>query len=105
MVQLRRDHAGRLICQMRTGRETPSTNANPTTKEDLDESLSAAVDVQQVWAELPHRRHDPDLIEMQDGTLVMAFGQSRITRSMATIWRSASTTARAGRTWFRSPRR
>jgi len=76
MVQLRNgSRAGRLICQMRTGRETPIYQCE---SDDEGKTWGKAYPLQWMYSRFGRSRPivgtDPDLIEMQDGTLVMAFG-------------------------------
>ena len=76
MVQLRNgSHADRLICQMRTGRETPVYQCE---SDDEGKTWTKAYPLQWMYSRFGRSRPivgtDPDLIEMQDGTLVMAFG-------------------------------
>jgi hypothetical protein len=68
-------HAGRLICQMRTGRE----NAIYQTESDDDgKTWSAPRALQWTYSRFGRTREitgvDPDLTEMSDGTLVMGYG-------------------------------
>jgi hypothetical protein len=76
MVQLKYGkRAGRLICQMRTGRENPIYQA-----ESDDEGKTWTEPHPLRWTYSRFGRHrnligvDPDLIEMSDGTLVMSYG-------------------------------
>ena len=76
MIQLRNGpRAGRLICQMRTGRETPIYQCE---SDDEGKTWTKAYPLQWMYSRFGRSRPivgtDPDLIEMQDGTLVMAFG-------------------------------
>jgi len=76
MAQLQRGpHAGRLICLMRTGRETPVYQCE---SDDEGKTWTKAYPLQWTYSRFGRSRPivgtDPDLIEMQDGTLVMAFG-------------------------------
>jgi hypothetical protein len=76
LVQLTKGpNAGRLICQMRTGRENPIYQC-----ESDDEGKTWARPYALQWAYSRFGRSrpiigvDPDLTEMQDGTLAMSFG-------------------------------
>jgi hypothetical protein len=76
MAQLKHGpRAGRLICQMRTGRETPIYQCE---SDDEGQSWTRAYPLLWRYSRFG-RTHsivgtDPDIIEMQDGTLVMSFG-------------------------------
>jgi len=67
--------AGRLICQMRTGRENPIYQCE---SDDDGSTWSAAYPLWWTYSRWGRRREiagtDPDLCEMSDGTLVMSFG-------------------------------
>ena len=76
MIQLRHGpHTDRLICQMRTGRETPVYQC---ASDDEGKTWTKAYPLQWMYSRFGRSRPivgtDPDLIEMQDGTLVIAFG-------------------------------
>jgi hypothetical protein len=68
-------HAGRLICVMRTGRVSPIYQSE---SDDNGKTWSAAHPLHTMYSKYGHWRNltgtDPDLIEMQDGTLAMSFG-------------------------------
>jgi BNR repeat protein len=76
LVQLKHGpHQGRLICQMRTGRENPIYQCE---SDDEGKTWTRAYPLLWRYSRFG-RTHpivgtDPDLIEMQDGTLVMSFG-------------------------------
>jgi hypothetical protein len=76
MAQLKHGpRAGRLICQMRTGRETPIYQCE---SDDEGQSWTRAYPLLWRYSRFG-RTHsivgtDPDIIEMHDGTLVMSFG-------------------------------
>lgn len=67
--------AGRLLCLMRTGRETPIYQCE---SDDEGKTWSRAVPLQWVYSRFGRSRPivgvDPDVIEMSDGTLVLSFG-------------------------------
>lgn len=76
LVQLRTGPlAGRLICQMRTGRETPVYQSE---SDDEGKTWTRPWPLYWRYSRFGRTRAivgtDPDLIEMQDGTLVMSFG-------------------------------
>jgi hypothetical protein len=76
MVQLQHGpHAGRLICQLRTGRETPIYQCE---SDDEGKTWTRPYPLYWRYSRFGRMRAivgtDPDLIEMQDGTLVMSFG-------------------------------
>jgi hypothetical protein len=76
MIQLQNGpHAGRLICQLRTGRETPVYQCE---SDDEGKTWTKAYPLQWTYSRFGRTRAivgtDPDLTEMRDGTLVMAFG-------------------------------
>lgn len=76
MVQLKHGpRAGRLICQLRTGRETPIYQCE---SDDEGKTWSRPYPLEWRYSRFGRTRPivgtDPDLIEMQDGTLVMSFG-------------------------------
>jgi hypothetical protein len=68
-------NAGRLICQMRTGRENPVYQCE---SDDEGKTWTRAYPLQWMYSRFGRWRPivgvDPDVIEMQDGTLVMSFG-------------------------------
>jgi hypothetical protein len=68
-------NAGRIICQMRTGRESPVYQCE---SDDEGKTWTRAYPLQYMYSRFGRSRPivgtDPDLIEMQDGTLVMSFG-------------------------------
>jgi len=75
-VQLKHGpRAGRLICQMRTGRETPVYQCE---SDDEGKTWTKAYALRWTYSRFGRQRDivgtDPDLIEMSDGTLVMSFG-------------------------------
>ena len=67
--------AGRLICQMRTGRENPVYQCE---SDDEGKTWTKAYALRWTYSRFGRQRDitgtDPDLIEMSDGTLVMSFG-------------------------------
>lgn len=67
--------AGRLICQMRTGRENPIYQCE---SDDEGRTWTHPWPLQWFYSRFGRSRPivgvDPDLIEMQDGTLVMSYG-------------------------------
>jgi len=67
--------AGRLVCQMRTGRENPVYQCE---SDDEGRTWTRAYPLQWTYSRFGRSRPiagaDPDLIEMRDGTLVMSFG-------------------------------
>jgi hypothetical protein len=76
MVQLRHgSRADQLVCHMRTGRETPIYQCE---SDDEGKTWTKAFPLQWTYSRFGRSRPivgtDPDLIEMEDGTLVMAFG-------------------------------
>lgn len=76
LVQLQHGpRAGRLICQMRTGRENPVYQCE---SDDEGKTWTRAYPLHWTYSRFGRSRPivgvDPDLIEMQDGTLVMSFG-------------------------------
>lgn len=76
MTQLKQGpHVGRLICQMRTGRENPIYQCE---SDDEGKTWTCAYPLQWRYSRFGRTRPivgtDPDLIEMKDGTLVMSFG-------------------------------
>lgn len=76
LVQLTQGpHAGRLICQMRTGRENPVYQCE---SDDEGRTWTRAYPLAWTYSRFGRSRPivgtDPDLIEMRDGTLVMSFG-------------------------------
>lgn len=68
-------NAGRIICQMRTGRENPVYQCE---SDDQGKTWTRAYPLQFLYSRFGRSRPivgvDPDLTEMQDGTLVMSFG-------------------------------
>jgi hypothetical protein len=68
-------HAGRLICQMRTGRENPVYQCE---SDDEGKTWTRARPLYWTYSRFGRSRPivgvDPDLIEMADGTLAMSFG-------------------------------
>ena len=75
-VQLKKGpFAGRLLCQMRTGRETPIYQSE---SDDEGKTWTRAYPLRWRYSRFGRTRAivgtDPDLVEMQDGTLVMSFG-------------------------------
>ncbi len=66
---------GRLICQLRTGRENPIYQCE---SDDEGRSWTKPAPLYWQYSKYGRRREivgtDPDLIEMQDGTLAMSFG-------------------------------
>ncbi len=76
VVQLKHGRrAGRLICQMRTGRESPIYQAE---SDDEGKTWTRARPLRWTYSRFGRQRDligvDPDLIEMSDGTLVMSYG-------------------------------
>lgn len=78
-VLIRLNHgaaAGRLICQMRTGRENPIYQ---TESDDEGRTWSKPRPLSWVYSRFGRQRDlvgtDPDLTEMSDGTLVMGYGR------------------------------
>lgn len=76
LVQLKHgDRAGRLICQMRSGRENP---VYQTESDDEGKSWTQPRPLRWTYSRFGRQRDiigvDPDLIEMSDGTLVMSYG-------------------------------
>ena len=76
IVQLKRGkRAGRLICQMRTGRESPIYQ---TESDDEGKTWTRAQPLRWTYSRFGRQRDligvDPDLIEMSDGTLAMSYG-------------------------------
>ena len=76
IVQLKRGkRAGRLICQMRTGRESPIYQ---TESDDEGKTWTRAQPLRWIYSRFGRQRDligvDPDLIEMSDGTLAMSYG-------------------------------
>ncbi|MEP6536503.1 MAG: sialidase family protein [Bryobacteraceae bacterium] len=76
LVQLKQGpNAGRLICQMRTGRENPIYQCE---SDDEGKTWTKAYALRWTYSRFGRQREivgtDPDLIEMSDGTLVMSFG-------------------------------
>ena len=76
LLQLRHGpNAGRLICQMRTGRENPVYQCE---SDDEGKTWTKAYALRWTYSRFGRQRDiagtDPDLIEMGDGTLVMSFG-------------------------------
>jgi hypothetical protein len=76
MVQLKQGpYSGRLICQMRTGRETPIYQCE---SDDEGKTWTRPYSLEWRFSRFGRARPivgtDPDLIEMQDGTLAMSFG-------------------------------
>lgn len=76
LVQLQHGpHAGRLICQVRTGRENPIYQCE---SDDEGRTWTPIVPLRWTYSKYGRQREivgtDPDLIEMSDGTLVMSFG-------------------------------
>jgi hypothetical protein len=76
LVQLKHGRpAGRLICQMRTGRENAVFQAE---SDDEGKTWTPAHALSWTFSRSGHQREiigvDPDLIEMSDGTLVMSYG-------------------------------
>ncbi|MEO7652515.1 MAG: sialidase family protein [Bryobacteraceae bacterium] len=76
MVQLQRGpRAGRIICVMRTGRENPIYQCE---SDDEGKTWTKAHPLQWTYSKYGRSRPivgtDPDIVEMQDGTLAMAFG-------------------------------
>jgi hypothetical protein len=67
--------SGRLLCQMRTGRENPIYQCE---SDDEGRSWTRPTPLRWVYSRFGRSRPivgvDPDLIEMQDGTLVMSYG-------------------------------
>ena len=67
--------AGRLICLMRTGRENPIYQSE---SDDEGRTWTPAYPLRWIYSRFGRERDiagtDPDLIEMQDGTLVMSYG-------------------------------
>ncbi len=68
-------HAGRLVCQMRTGRETAIYQAE---SDDEGKTWTAPHALSWAFGRFGRTREiigvDPDLTEMSDGTLVMGYG-------------------------------
>ena len=76
LVQLKHGkHAGRLICQVRTGRENPIYQSE---SDDEGKTWTKPHALSWVYSRFGRTRPivgtDPDLIEMSDGTLVMSYG-------------------------------
>ena len=76
IVQLKHGRrAGRLICQMRTGRECPIYQ---TESDDEGKTWSKPRPLRWTYSRFGRQRDligvDPDLVEMSDGTLVMSYG-------------------------------
>ena len=76
IVQLKHGkRADRLICQMRTGRESPIYQAE---SDDEGKTWTRPRPLQWTYSRFGRQRDligvDPDLIEMSDGTLVMSYG-------------------------------
>jgi hypothetical protein len=76
IVQLQRGkRAGRLICQMRTGRESPIYQ---TESDDEGKTWTRAQPLRWIYSRFGRQRDligvAPDLIEMSDGTLAMSYG-------------------------------
>ena len=76
LVRLTRgSHKGRLICLFRTGRENPIYQCD---SDDEGRTWTRAYPLSWQYSRYGRRRDivgtDPDVIEMQDGTLVMSFG-------------------------------
>ena len=76
IVQLKHGRrAGRLICQMRTGRECPIYQAE---SDDEGKTWTKPRPLRWTYSRFGRQRDligvDPDLIEMRDGTLVMSYG-------------------------------
>ena len=76
LVQLKQGpHAGRLICQVRTGREHPIYQAE---SDDEGKTWTKPHALSWTYSRFGRTRPivgtDPDLIEMSDGTLVMSYG-------------------------------
>lgn len=71
-------HQGRLVCLMRTGRVSPLYQS---VSDDEGKTWSAAHPLSWMFSKFGRWRDlvgtDPDLIEMQDGTLVASFGHKR----------------------------
>jgi hypothetical protein len=89
MIQLQNGpHAGRLICQLRTGRETPVYQCE---SDDEGKTWTKAYPLQWTYSRFGRTR--------------AIVGTDPITRSTEITWPSASTTGIAGRTWSRSPPR
>jgi hypothetical protein len=67
--------SGRLLCQMRTGRENPIYQCE---SDDEGKNWTRPTPLRWVYSRFGRSRPivgvDPDLIEMQDGTLVMSYG-------------------------------
>jgi hypothetical protein len=72
------EHQGRLICLMRTGRLSPIYQSE---SDDDGRNWTTARPLRWMYSKFGHWRDivgtDPDLIEMQDGTLAMSFGHKR----------------------------
>ena len=68
-------NAGRLICQMRTGRENPIYQSE---SDDEGKTWTKAYALRWTFSRFGRQREiagtDPDLIEMSNGILVMSFG-------------------------------
>ncbi len=76
IVQIQKGpHAGRLVCQMRTGREHPVYQA---TSDDVGVTWSKPRPLRWTYSRFGRQRDiagtDPDLAEMSDGKLVMSYG-------------------------------
>ena len=76
IVQLKHGRrAGRLICQMRTGRECPIYQAE---SDDEGKTWTKPRPLRWTYSRFGRQRDligvDPDLVEMNDGTLVMSYG-------------------------------
>jgi hypothetical protein len=76
IVQLKHGkRAGRLICQMRTGRESPIYQ---TESDDEGKTWTEPRPLRWIYSRFGRQRDligvDPDLVEMSDGTLVMSYG-------------------------------
>ena len=76
IVQLKHGRrAGRLICQMRTGRECPIYQAE---SDDEGKTWTKPRPLRWTYSRFGRQRDligvDPDLVEMSDGTLVMSYG-------------------------------
>ena len=67
--------AGRLICLLRTGRENPIYQSE---SDDAGKTWTRARPLQWIYSRFGRSRPivgvDPDVVEMQDGTLAMSFG-------------------------------
>jgi len=76
IVQLKHGkRTGRLICQMRTGRECPIYQ---TESDDEGKTWTKPRPLRWIYSRFGRQRDligvDPDLVEMSDGTLVMSYG-------------------------------